>query len=252
MAPSSVQWQVSEMGAGVVQQSASEIRLILPPAPASIYHDAQISDYSASLRDFANSPPLRLEVRARARGAICGTAGFGFWNHAFVPGLRGFRLPQALWFFFAGPANDIALAKGVAGQGWKAATFNAKNWRFRALLPAAPLSFLLMRNRRLYEALWPLGQAAIGVSEAALEPSLLDAFHTYSIEWRADGAVFAVDGAIALRTRRVPRGPLGFIAWIDNQYAVVTPQGRFGRGLLTLPHEQSLHLREISIRSLQS
>jgi len=244
------QWRATEIGAGSVQQTDVGIRLTLPPAPASAYHDAQISDYSAPRRDFANSPPLRLELRARAEGDVIGTAGFGFWNQAFVPGERGFRLPQALWFFFGGPPNDIALAKGVAGRGWKAATFNARSWRFRALLPAAPLGFLLMRSQRLYEALWPLAQAAIGVHEAALCPSLLDDFHTYSLDWRADGASFAVDGDVVLRAGGVPRDRLGFIAWIDNQYAIVTPQGRFGRGLLAIPNAHSLHLSDISISRL--
>ena len=243
-------WQVAELGSGLVQQSAAEISLTLSPASASRYHDAQISDYRAKARDFANMPPLRLEVRARAIGEISGTAGFGFWNHAFVPGERGFRPPQALWFFYGGGANDIALAKGVAGCGWKAATFDAKNWRFFALLPLAPLGFPLMRSRLLYDALWPLGQAAIGVSEAALDPSLLDSFHTYSIAWRNDGASFSVDGEVVLRAAAVPRSRLGFIAWIDNQYAIVTPQGSFGHGLLDIAHEQSLQLSEISITPL--
>ena len=244
------QWQVTELGGGLVQQSTEEISLALPPGTAAAYHDAQISDYSAAARDFVDEPPLRLELRARAHGEINGTAGFGFWNHAFVPGERRFRLPQALWFFFGGRATDIALAQGLAGNGWKAAAFNAKNWRFCALLPFAPFGFLLMRSGPLYDAFWSIGQAAIGVNETALDPSLLEAFHTYSIEWGRDDAVFAVDGATVLRARKVPKGRLGFIAWIDNQYAIVTPQGRFGLGLVDIPHEQSLRLKDISITSL--
>ncbi|MCY3865714.1 MAG: family 16 glycosylhydrolase [Chloroflexi bacterium] len=243
-------WRLNELGGGLVAQASDEIRLTLPAGPASAYHDAQISDYSAAAREFVNEPPLRLELRARARAEISGTAGFGFWNHAFVPGERRFRLPQALWFFFGGRSTDIALAQGLSGNGWKAATFNAKNWRFCALLPFAPLGFLLMRSGPLYDAFWSLGQAAIGVSETALDPSLLEEFHTYSIEWRRDGAIFAVDGAEVLRARQVPQSRLGFIAWIDNQYAIVKPQGRFGHGLLDIPHEQSLHLRDISITRL--
>ena len=244
-------WRATELGGGCVQQSGVEIRLTLPPGSASVYHDAQISDYRAAARDFENAPPLRLELRARAHGRICGTAGFGFWNQAFEPGKRGFRLPQALWFFFAGPTSDIALAKGVAGHGWKAAAFNARNWRFLALLPVAPLGFLLMRRRRLYDALWPLGQAAIGVSEVALEPSLLADYRRYRIDWGPAGASFAIDGAVVLRARQAPRNRLGFIAWIDNQYAIVTPQGRFGRGLLEIQNEQALELRDISISRLR-
>ena len=243
-------WQITEHGDGVVHRRDDEIRLTLPPGAAAAYHDAQISDYSLPARDFRNAPPLRLQVRARAEGELIGTAGFGFWNHAFVPGERSFRLPQAIWFSFGGPPNEIALARGVPGSGWKAGTFNARNWRFCALLPLAPLGFLLMRSKLIYNALWPFGQSAIGVNEAALAPELLDDFHSYSIEWRGDGAAFAVDGEVVLRTSRAPGNRLGFIAWIDNQFAIVTPQGRFGRGLLDIPAEQSLRLRDLSIEQL--
>ena len=193
---------------------------------------------------------MRLSLHARATGDLQGTAGFGFWNHAFVPGQRRFRLPQAIWFFFASPPNDIALAQGIAGSGWKAATFNARNWRFYALLPLAPLGFLMMRNPALYRTLWSQGQRALGLSETLLDPALLHDWHHYTIDWHPDGASFSVDGAVVLSVPHVPRNPLGFIAWIDNQYAIVTPQGDFRWGLLDIPAPQSLHLRDLQVSPL--
>lgn len=243
-------WRVTELGAGTVHPCEKGCDLTLTPASAQRYHDAQISDYDSGSPRFNDAPPLRLSLRARVRGTVRGTAGFGFWNHAFVPGQRRLRPPQAIWFFFASPPNEIALSKGIAGFGWKAAVFNARSSRFYALLPAAPLGFLLMRSHRLYDALWPIGQRALGVSEAQLDHALLADWHRYCIEWRADGAAFLVDGRLVLSTANVPRNPLGFIAWIDNQYAVVTPQGRFGWGLLDVPAEQSLCLRDVQITPL--
>ncbi len=243
-------WHFAEIGAGEALRRDNEIRLSIPPADAQRYHDAQITDYDASNAQFENLPPVRLSVCARVQGTIRGTAGFGFWNHAFEPGKRRLRPPQALWFFFGSPPNDIALAKNVAGQGWKAATLNARRWQFYALLPLAPPGFLLMRNRRFYEAFWPLGQRAIGVSESLLDPALLDDFHRYTIEWREDRARFAVDGRVALQAKVEISKPLGFIAWVDNQYAVATPQGRFGRGLLDAPARQTLILRDLQITNL--
>ena len=247
--PPADSWHATALGSGVVDRREDEICLKLPPATASTYHDAQISDYQER-SDFRNRPPLRLSVRARAEGTLRGTAGFGFWNDAFVPGRLGFRVPQAIWFFFGSPPNDIALAKGVAGYGWKAATFNARNWRFMALLPFAPIGFVLMRNRALYNAFWPLGQRAIGVSEVLLDPALLDDFHNYTIEWRGDSAVFAVDDKVVMRAPHPASDALGFIAWIDNQYAIVTPQGKFGHGLLDISQAQSLRLRDLQITPL--
>ena len=249
MAPSAEPWRVTELGGGSVRASDSGIRLVLPSAGSRAYSDAQISDYSRRA-DFSNRPPLRLSLRARATGELSGTAGFGFWNQAFMPGQRGFTLPQAIWFFFTSPRNDIALAQGIAGSGWKAAAINTRDWRFLALLPLAPPGFLLMRCRPLYDALWPIGQRAIGVSEALLDPGLLRDFHSYRIDWLAGRALFAVDGEVLHQAENVAPGPLGFIAWIDNQYAVVTPQGRFKRGLLAASGEQSLEVCDIEIRPL--
>lgn len=240
-------WDITQLGQGVVETDDKGLRLTIPPARSDHYHDAQITDYTNQALNFRHQPPVRLSLQAKAEGQIQGTAGFGFWNHMFVPGERGFRIPQAVWFFFGSPPNNMALAKGVSGHGWKAATFNAQNWRFYGLLPLAPLGFLLMRSRTLYNALWGIGQSAISVSEAELETSLLDDFHTYTIDWRMDGATFGIDGKTLLETSAVPTKSLGFIAWVDNQYAIVTPQGNFGWGLLDVPHSQSLILRDIHI-----
>ena len=244
------EWQITQLGNGSVHRQKNGLCLLIPGDSSRQYHDAQISDYSATALDFRHRPPLRLTVKARTRGTIRGTAGFGFWNHAFVPGERGFRLPQALWFFYASPPNNIRLAQGIPGYGWKAAVLNARRWQFYALLPLAPLAFLLMRSQRLYRALWHIGQNALGVDEAVLDAALLDDFHSYTLDWHQDGAVFSVDGQTALQTDRVAGGALGFIAWVDNQYAIVKPQGNFRRGLLEVPQAQSLILQDLDISPL--
>ena len=128
--PSPTQWQPAQIGLGQTRIGESEVVLSLPAADSTAYHDAQITDYAMRHPTFENCPPLRLGLRARASGEIRGTAGFGFWNQLFVPGSRRLRPPQAIWFFFGSPPNNIALAHSVAGSGWKAATINARRWQF--------------------------------------------------------------------------------------------------------------------------
>jgi hypothetical protein len=222
------------------------------PAAGDVYSDAQISDYVES--DFRWRPPLRLTVRARASGTadeLVGTAGFGFWNQPFMPGQRRFRLPQAVWFFFSSPPSNMRLAKGVPGPGWKAATINARRWSFAALAPTALIGVLLMRIPSLYNRLWPIGQRAIGVSERLLDGALLAETHTYTLDWRADGAIFGVDNIAVHEVPVAPRGALGFVAWIDNQYAIVTPQGQFGFGLVPVQREQTLILEYVAIETVK-
>ena len=237
-------------GVGAVETRGVGWRLRLAPTSASVYSNAQLDDYQGRpRRAFAWRPPLTLTVRARFShdaAELQGTAGFGFWNNPYPSaGARLPALPRAAWFFFASPPSDMALACGMPGHGWKAATMDAQRPLFYALAPSAPLGFLLMRVPRLYRVLWPLGQRALGVHEAEA-PADMTRWRLYTIEWGVRRTRFMVDGAEILHTTDAPAGPLGLVIWLDNQYAVVTPQGRFGGGLLTTDQAQWLEIERIT------
>jgi hypothetical protein len=245
-----VNWHISEQGQGRVIAEANRFELRLPMLDASGYHNTQISDYDQR-RQFRLKPPLRLSLKAKASTSnLTGTAGFGFWNHPFAPNERGFRLPQALWFFFSSPPNAMSLAHKMPENGWKAATFNAKRWPFYALAPTFPLAVPLMNIPAAYDALWPIGQKAIGVSEYHLDKAILEEEVEYVIEWRKGSAAFYLDGRLILESRHaIPENALGFVAWLDNQYAIVSPKGKFGFGLMAIPQEQALFMRDVKIDS---
>jgi hypothetical protein len=227
------------------------VRFLMQDAQAGSYSDAQIDDYQGLSRgDFPWRPPLTLTVRARFShpcGDLRGTAGFGFWNDPFMmTGRRRPTLPRAIWFFYASSPSNMKLDLNTPGRGWKAATIDAWRWPFFLLLPTAPIAIPLMNFGTLYRALWPIGQRAIGASEAALDVPMGD-WHTYTIIWTSTSARFEVDGEVALDCDTPPRGRLGFVAWLDNQYAVVTPWGRFGYGLLDVRGEQWMEIASLII-----
>jgi hypothetical protein len=141
----------------------------------------------------------------------------------------------------------MRLAFGVAGHGWKAATLDATRPRAWTLAPFAPLAVLLMRVPAVYRRLYPIIQRRVGIAEAALDPALLSAWHSYRIDWRTDGATFAVDDRVVLETPDAPRGACGLIAWIDCQYAVVHPTGRIGFGVVPLRAAQTLMIESIHV-----
>jgi hypothetical protein len=239
-------WRRYLRGGGSLETTGRALRIVNRDAISREYTDAQIDDYQGlSRRDFPWQPPLTLTVRARfshPSDELRGTAGFGFWNDPFMmTGRRMPALPRAIWFFFASHPSNMKLDLEVPGYGWKAATIDARQWPFLLLLPTAPLAIPLMNVRRLYRALWPLGQRAIGVSEALIAFDMTE-WHTYVLEWGRERAHFAVDGAVVLDCDTPPRGPLGFVMWLDNQYAIVTPWGRFGYGLLDAPSHQWLEV----------
>ena len=249
-------WCVTQVGTGTVQAGAGMLELAVAPTPAHRYSNAQITDYTYRDFRFAWRPPLRMTVTARASAgadALRGTAGFGFWNHPFSPDVqahRFFHLPQAVWFFFGSPPNAMQLAHGVPGHGWKAATLDAGRRAALALAPFAAPAVLLMQSRRIYDAIYPRIQRALAIHEHVLPGAWLAEWHTYTLEWRADGSRFWVDDVPVFSTPAAPRGALGFVAWIDNQYAIVTPQGRFGAGVIAVEQPQSLWLREVVIETL--
>ena len=233
-------------GTGQLEPIEPITRLRLPHVIRAQYSDAQLDDYAGLPRRlFPHRPPLRCSIRARfSSEAMVGTAGFGFWNQPFMPGGGAPTLPRAIWFFYSSPPSNMALALDVPGYGWKAATIDALRPMALTIAPLAPIVLLLNRSRRIYRRLWPIVQKALTIQEQALPMETLQDWHTYTIEWGINQARFRIDDRLVLETDRAPRGPLGFVVWIDNQFAVVTPTGRIRFGLLDSDQSQWLEIEE--------
>jgi hypothetical protein len=248
----SARWRRYEPAGGALEFTGHSLRFLNRDTRSGEYSDAQIDDYVGLLRrEFLWHPPLRMTVRARFShpcGELRGTAGFGFWNDPSTMDNRLPTLPRAIWFFYASPESNMKLDLGTPGQGWKAATFNALRWPFFLLLPTAPLAVPLMNIRPLYRALWPLGQSAVGVSESSVCVEMAE-WHTYVLDWTEERARFLVDDRLVLDCSTSPPGPLGFVMWLDNRYAIVTPWGRLGFGLLDAPGEQWLEVDTLTIEA---
>ena len=250
-----MEWSGShiEIGTGAVEQTDSRLRLSLPAATAARYSDAQIDDTTGRPRcHYPWKPPLRLSLRARfshPADELLGTAGFGFWNVPFGPGLTMLpALPRSLWFFFGSRPHNVPLAAGVPGHGWKAACLDASRPAALSLAPLTPIALLAMQSEAVYRWLWPRIQRALGVHEATITIDLRE-WHLYELDWLSTGASYWVDGEVILKTSSAPAGPLGFVTWIDNQYAIATPRGRFAWGLLDVPVLQWLEIDQLSIQA---
>jgi hypothetical protein len=240
-APLAPYWTQTRLGPGTLTVSTSTLRLAFPEVQEGLYADAQIDDYGSLTRSaFPWKPPLRMEVRSRASlpaatvgdlnaNFLRGTAGFGFWNYPFS--VRGdiLMLPEAVWFFYASPPSNMALVPGVPGWGWKAQVIHSM--RPGALLATVPTALStgwgLLTGDTRSAARWL--QLLSGANEASLSADMTS-WHTYTLEWRATEAAFFVDGICVLRAPQPPNRALGFVAWLDNQYAIATPRGtlRFG------------------------
>ncbi len=195
---------------------------------------------------------MRLQARfSHNADELLGTAGFGFWNAPFGdPTIRFPTLPQAAWFFFASPPNDLPLAPiDQPGRGWFAATLDGATPQALLLLPLAPAFLLLNQFPRLRRWLWPFVRQRLNISFASLSVPMT-AWHTYDLRWRPERCTFRVDDAIILDTPCSPHGPLGFVGWIDNQYLIAKANGRFSWGTLPIAQTQWLEIAEFSLQTL--
>lgn len=233
--------------------------LHLPPVTTG-YHNAQLDNYRGRRRsDYLHRPGTRLTLSARfshPADDLAGTAGFGFWNAALGdPEMPVPALPQAAWFFFAARPNDLPFAPwspspyAATGRGWFAATIHAAAPRALAWLPLAPLVLLVNQFPAGRKRLWPAVRRALGIRTAEPATTMTD-WHDYRLEWRENGCFFWVDGRLLLRSPVSPRGPLGFVCWIDNQYMVVPPTGRVSFGVSPTYHAQSLFIRDLEIGTI--
>jgi hypothetical protein len=254
-------WTLTRLGDGEIASAASILRLSFESASAGQYTDAQIDDYTHLKRaSYPWRPPLRLDVRARAsnpaahpngtggRFALVGTAGFGFWNLPFSPRGDILRLPDAVWFFYASPPSQMQLVPHSPGWGWKAQIVHTQ--RLGALAAGLPtlatVGWARLSGNQASAAQWV--QRLSGTREAILDTDLTT-WHDYRLEWLREEARFFVDDALVFTAPNPPHGPLGFVAWLDNQYAVATPRGEFHFGTLS-SGSQWLELDSLSITSL--
>lgn len=243
-----------EIGVGRVHLNES-IQLEMEPT-ASGYANAQVDDHHSLPRSrFPWSPPLRLSLEARAsRNQPLGTLGFGFWNDPFSFGQAGAGRylpapPNALWFFYGSEPNDLALARGAPGHGWKASSLRSPAIHPAILALPAAFGFALSFVPGLRPLIINTALRAITASERGLELAL-SSWHHYQLEWTEASARFTVDEQTVLISHDPPTGPLGFIAWIDNQYAQVSPQHGLRFGVIPTHRPQSLEIRNLTITAI--
>src|SRR5438876_265781 len=212
--------------------------MAIPTILQGEYADAQIDDYAGRIRSaFPWSPPVRMIIRARSSlpaagpsststsgDILRGTAGFGFWNYPFSVRGDPLMLPEAIWFFYASPPSNMALVSGMPGWGWKAQVIHSM--RSGALVASIPLAattaYGLLTGESRPAARWM--QRLTGAREAFLAVEMTD-WHTYTLEWQRSKAIFWVDDKLVLRAPQPPTRPLGFVAWLDNQFAIAIPRG---------------------------
>lgn len=230
-------------------------RLGIPAGQGDAYRVAQIDDYmNMSRRNFPWQAPLEMRLEARASAPdLPGTWGFGLWNDPFSMGvLAGGRLrlpalPNTAWFFFASPQNYLSLRDDQPGHGQLAAAFRSPAWPSAWMIAGAPAAPLLAW-RPTARLLRRLGRRFLQQEafDLALDPT---EWHHYCLRCDRQGTQFWVDDAPVFATRLSPRGRLGLVIWVDNQYMALRPDGRAAYGWLANPEPAWIEVRSIFLQS---
>ncbi len=235
---------------GTIEPTEKNVLRLNIPSHSRKYCDAQIDDYHHLLRkDFLWLPPCRMQLRARAsHPQPLGTLGFGFWNDPFTISIgqggasRRFpATPKTIWFFYGSRENDIRLNPSLPGNGWKAVSIDSPNIPTLLLAPAAVGAITCSYIPLIRPLIMDTARRFLTVEETMLESSL-DQWHTYTIDWTIEKVVFYVDEKEVLEVKEHYSGPLGFVAWIDNQFAVASPDNHFYFGVVPTIETQWLEL----------
>jgi hypothetical protein len=244
-------------GAAVEQIAAGSWRLSIPPTSAGHYQLSQLDDYSGQSRSRFNwQAPLRLQCSARAsQSSHAGTWGFGFWNDPFTAnlwikgaGMRLPTLPNVAWFMHASPESQLTLQKSKRANGLLAAVFQA---------PLIPSAAFIPGYMFLPLALIP---PAVRVALNAAEKIVRDEFkivnvdqtswNSYRLDLHKDRAVFYLNDDQLFQTSGAPRGRLGSLVWIDNQYAGIDPNGKIKAGALEIREPAWMEIKDWQITTL--
>jgi len=241
-------------GAEISTPEEGTLQLRIPSGPAGRYRLAQLDDYSHLPRkNFPWRPGSSFHVQMRAStNQIPGTWGIGFWNNPFgmailtrVEMLRLPALPESAWFFFASSHNYLSFRDDLPAHGALAATFRvrarAKPWLALAVpllplyaIPAVARSLRKLIRKTILEDSYKL----------PIDPT---DWHDYHLDWQKEKAVFQIDGQSLFVTEIVPDQSLGFVLWIDNQYAAFRPDGQLRFGTLENPAAAWIEIRQLTM-----
>lgn len=241
-------WRQLEVQSGRVHHLGDNARRLELGPVARGYANAQVDDYGGRpRRRYPWRPGVVLSLRARFSHPVSelqGTAGFGFWNAPFGdPAAPWPTWPQAVWFFLASPPTDLPLAPAGPGRGWFVSALDAARPAAWGLVPLAPWVMLANHWPRWRRRLWPWVQRRLGVAFAPL-PQAVTGWRTYTLAWGQAGCRAWVDDVLVLATPHAPHGPLGWVAWMDNQYLALTPTGRLRAGVLPIQQPQWLEIAD--------
>jgi hypothetical protein len=228
--------------------------LQLPAGDSRAFRLAQLDDYvELPRRSFRWDSPVSLSLRARLSAqSYAGTWGFGLWNDPFTLslGVRGTArrlpaLPNAAWFFFASEPNHLALRDDRPGGGFLAATFSSARVPAPLLAPGL-LALPLLAWEPSSRWLRHLAARFVGGDSKRLEADPSD-WLEYRLRWGPVHVGFDVGGEPVFETDVAPRGPLGLVIWMDNQFAAWRPDGSAASGLLA-GTPATLEIEDLQVR----
>lgn len=241
----------------VAISDSSAARFSIPSGASGDYRVAQLDDYTNLPRkDFKHSPPLSLKLEARLSARqLPGTWGFGFWNDPFALGIgvkgSGIRLPalpQAVWFFYGSPCNDLSFQSKTAANGLTAGVFSSAEIP-PILLPLALPAILFLPIKPAARFLRRLISRVIHDEYQSLSIDPIE-WHFYQIDWLSNTIQFRIDGVPVFSSRMSPQPPLGLVIWIDNQYAGFTADGTLRFGTEANPEPAWMEIRNTTIQNL--
>ena len=244
-------WVRFAVGHADIQTEKGTARFIIDGAEEGLLSDAEIDDHRTVPRDkLPWKLPLRMRVRARMShhsSEIQGTAGFGFWNDPFDWAGNVQAPPNAVWFFYASPHSDMAFDSSARGHGWKAASLNGGR--------ADPLTMgignFLFQLPGMSKLVFRLAATRIHAYEHVMDNVQLSEWHDYQIDWLAQKAIFFVDGLQVFVAPNPPNVPLGFVAWVDNNAAVMGTQREFDFRRIQVSQRQWMELAYVRIEKIR-
>lgn len=238
-----------------VEKNQNSWRLQVPAGPGGNYRLAQLDNYSSlSRRNFPVTTPANLSLCCRASSTDSpGTWGFGFWNDPFAVslGLHGMArrlpvFPNACWFFNASPENHLSFHDHLPGSGLLAQTFRSPKIPSSLLLTgviAVPLLYVKILSKWLRKF-----SGRIIAEDTQLLNLNTTQWHVYDLSWDSNTVIFKVDHSIVFQTQISPRGPLGAVIWIDNQYAAWPAAGKPSMGTLRQTRAEWLEIDQLEIK----